>query len=435
MSEILYYNRQSRAWAIPTTGKKLQSAEYPAIGLNTTKAHTVHVIDLIDDVVTPVNLAALNITAIQVSVDVDYLAATDPLCRTNDPAEYDLSQLADGIISYNLSGSSASFQTAIDGKQRLKAYYQIKCYNAAGDIVFNITPNWKAADWSIICEGDLDPATGTLPGLPTEYYPAPVVDAKLAAKFDKDLAGYQSAVLTNTSRIPVSDGKYTTPGALAALNAATNMAPQTFSTSGHSSGVISFVDGILTLSGKVSVAEVITHTGAIIGNIDSLITYSTVANETVIDLSNYAPVQGVELWTVRFAGGHTVEVMTKEVKTTTFEGLIYNDNPDRVKYVTLAKLELKSTTESLGNATKLRFRARSYSDSTGGDVELAIKDETGVDAPTVISLTPNWQWFELPISSARTGTGYKDIMRLDGAGDTLGTIDAKIENSVIYEVV
>lgn len=178
--ETYYFDQLSRSWVYSTNGAKLPKTAYPAIGLEDKKWLEIHVVTVSNSVVTPVDLSTFDIQSLHVAVDTDFNSNTDPMCRTNAAPNYDLTQLSNGIIGFLLDGETASFLSKVNGQKRKSAYMQIKGYDSGGERVLNLTPNWKATDYSIICEGDIDPNTGELPGLSENYSTTAEMNAIIA---------------------------------------------------------------------------------------------------------------------------------------------------------------------------------------------------------------------------------------------------------------
>lgn len=118
----------------------------------------------------------LHVSTWKVSIDKDYLIATNPMTRTLD-ANIDSSGSATGLLVIEIDTDTSTFQTAIDGKPSLECICDVLGYNALGQKIEQFT-------FSVLAINIVDPNTGT-PGEPvSNYYDTGEVDSLVAGKAD-----------------------------------------------------------------------------------------------------------------------------------------------------------------------------------------------------------------------------------------------------------
>lgn len=165
MAKILYYDLTGNSWVDSTSFKPLQRSELPAQGYQQLVDYEIHC----GHVDPYFNFAAQDLSEVQAlnaAIDTDFASASPPLARTNDPANYDLTQKAAGIITVAMDSDTVGFRDAVDGQDQLAGYFEIRLFDSGGECPHTI----RQPGQSITLLGLVDPGTGDPGTTPTNYY-------------------------------------------------------------------------------------------------------------------------------------------------------------------------------------------------------------------------------------------------------------------------
>ena len=128
------------------------------------------------------------------AIDKDWSAETDPMCRT--VSNIDTTQAADGILGIPLNANTATFAAAVNGKRYADATFELRGYDATGDVVLVIQINVQAL-------GAIDPAgVSDLDPVPDGMASEAWVRAYIANRLIDAPAGIVSAFAGDTAQIP-----------------------------------------------------------------------------------------------------------------------------------------------------------------------------------------------------------------------------------------
>jgi hypothetical protein len=152
-----------------------------------------NIINLIDSVVTPVNVT--DAVAWQFAVDSDFNAATTPMCRTLN-ADIDKSQLAAGKVGVPVDGTRAEYLAALGTKQSIPGYAELKGFNSAGRRIYYF-------QFGLTLGNIVDPDGATPLPVPDNLITEAQLAAILTGKLDKVSA--EDIELTGTAGIILAD--------------------------------------------------------------------------------------------------------------------------------------------------------------------------------------------------------------------------------------
>lgn len=104
---------------------------------------------------TPEAVDLSDIISWRAAVDSDWKGNTGPMCRTLD-TDIDASRAEDGIISVPVNANTQAYQTAVNGKQSISGWFELRGFDDNGNVVL-------VALLDITCNNSIDPTGGAEP--------------------------------------------------------------------------------------------------------------------------------------------------------------------------------------------------------------------------------------------------------------------------------
>ena len=144
------------------------------------------------------------------AVDSDWKASTEPMCRTLS-ADIDKSEAGNGIIKVPVDANTANFLAAVQNKQSIPAFFELRGFDDGGNVVIVCLLN-------ITAHNSIDPAGGQEPSPPpgdmaTMAWVQAVVAAQLIYQYSADGASWHASLTSGDVYFRVKHGADGTPSA------------------------------------------------------------------------------------------------------------------------------------------------------------------------------------------------------------------------------